>query len=87
MKKAVVIRLKKGNYRIFVWVVFRQELEASQIGISGHTDLLKALIANQDETVSKEHWRGMEGLVSEAVKHTIEDAPDKGPVSDAAIIA
>ena len=62
-------------------------LEASQKGISGHTDLLKALIANQDETVSKEHCKGMEGLVSEALKHTIEDAPDKGPVLDAAIIA
>jgi len=62
-------------------------LEASQKGILGHTDLLKALIANQDETVSKEHCKGMEGLVSEALKHTIEDAPDKGPVLDAAIIA
>ena len=64
-----------------------QMLEASQKGIAGHTDLLKALIANQDETVSKEHCKGMEGLVHEAVKHTIEDAPDKGPVLDAAIIA
>ncbi len=29
----------------------------------------------------------MEGLVSEALKHTIEDGPDQGPVLDAAIIA
>ena len=65
----------------------KQMLEVSQKGITGHTDLLKALIANQDETVSKEHCKGMEGLVSEALKHTIEDAPDKGPVLDAAIIA
>jgi ferritin-like metal-binding protein YciE len=65
----------------------KQMLEASQGGISGHTDLLKALIANQDEKVSKEHCKGMEGLVSEAVKHTIEEAPEKGPVLDAAIIA
>ncbi len=65
----------------------RQMLEASQEGIAGHTDLLKALIANQDEKVSKEHCKGMEGLVSEAIKHTIDDAPDKGPVLDAAIIA
>ena len=65
----------------------RQMLETSQKGISAHTDLLKALIANQDEKVSKEHCKGMEGLVNEAVKHTIEDAPDKGPVLDAAIIA
>ena len=46
-------------------------LEASQKGISGHTDLLKALIANQDEAASKEHCNGMEGLVSEALKHMI----------------
>lgn len=65
----------------------KQMLESSQKGISGHTDMLKALIANQDEKVSKEHCKGMEGLVSEAVKHTIDDAPDKGPVLDAAIIA
>ena len=64
-----------------------QMLEASQKGIAGHTDLLKALIANQDEEVSKEHCKGMEGLASEALKHVIEDAPEKGPVLDAAIIA
>ena len=29
----------------------------------------------------------MEGLASEAIKHTIDEAPDKGPVLDAAIIA
>ena len=62
-------------------------LEGSQAGIAGHTDLLKALIANQDEEVAKEHCKGMEGLVKEAIKHTIDDAPDKGPVLDAAIVA
>ena len=65
----------------------KQMLESSQKGIASHTNLLKALIANQDETVSKEHFKGMEGLVSEAVKHTVEDAPERGPVLDAAIIA
>ncbi len=68
-------------------VKLRQMLDASQKGIMGHTDLLKALIANQGEKVSKEHCKGMEGLVSEALKHTIEDAPPKGSVLDAAIIA
>ncbi len=29
----------------------------------------------------------MEGLVKEAIKHTIDDAPDRGPVLDAAIVA
>jgi ferritin-like metal-binding protein YciE len=65
----------------------RKMLESSQDGIAGHTDLLKALIANQGAEVSKEHCKGMEGLVSEAIRHTIEEAPDKGPVLDAAIIA
>ena len=65
----------------------KEMLETSQKGIADHTNLLKALIANQGEKVSKDHCKGMEGLVSEAVKHTIEDAPKKGPVLDAAIIA
>ena len=65
----------------------KQMLQTSQKGIDGHTNLLKALIANQDEEVSKEHCKGMEGLVHEAIKHTIDEAPDSGPVLDAAIIA
>ena len=65
----------------------KQMLTTSQEGIADHTDLLKALIANQGDEVSKEHCKGMEGLVSEAVKHTIDEAPDKGAVLDAAIIA
>lgn len=62
-------------------------LQTSKEGISGHTNLLKALIANQGEKVAKEHCKGMQGLVEEAIKHTIEDGPEKGPVLDAAIIA
>ena len=62
-------------------------LQKSQQGIKSHTDLLKALITNQDEEVSKEHCKGMEGLCAEAIKHTIDEAPKKGPVLDAAIIA
>jgi ferritin-like metal-binding protein YciE len=65
----------------------KQMLDDSQAGIADHTNLLKALIANQDEKVAKEHCKGMEGLVTEALKHTVEDAPEKGPVLDASIIA
>jgi ferritin-like metal-binding protein YciE len=61
--------------------------EKSQQGIAAHTDILKSLIQAQDDDVSKEHCKGMEGLAAEAIKHTIEDAPEKGPVLDAAIIA
>lgn len=59
----------------------------SQNGIAAHTEVLKALIEAQNETVKKEHCKGMEGLVAEALKHTIQEAPKTGPVLDAAIIA
>jgi len=62
-------------------------LQSSQDGIAKHTDILKALIEGQDEKLKKEHCKGMEGLVAEALKHTVEEAPKTGPVLDAAIIA
>ncbi len=64
-----------------------QMLAGSQDGIAKHTELLKSLIEGQNETVKKEHCRGMEGLAAEAIKHTVDEAPTKGPVLDAAIIA
>ncbi|TVV77341.1 ferritin-like domain-containing protein [Sphingomonas solaris] len=62
-------------------------LAKSQTGIEKHTDVLKELIAAQDEKVSKEHCKGMEGLVAEATKHLVDEAPEKGPVMDALMIA
>jgi len=62
-------------------------LEGSQKGLARHTELLKSLIQKHDNEVKKEHCKGMEGLVEEAIKHTIKDAPEDGPVLDAAIIA
>lgn len=62
-------------------------LEKSQAGIEKHTEVLKELIKEQGEKTSKEHCKGMEGLVEEAKKHLIEEAPDKGPVLDALMIA
>ena len=59
----------------------------SQEGIAGHTAMLKELIAASGEKVSKEHCKGMQGLVAEATKHTTEEAPKKGPVLDAVIIS
>ena len=46
-------------------------LETSKKGIAKHTELLKTLIEAQGEKVKKEHCKGMEGLVAEAIKHTI----------------
>ena len=65
----------------------RTMLESSEKGITKHTEVLKSLIEAQDEKVKKEHCKGMEGLVTEAIKHTIDEAPEAGPVLDASIIA
>jgi len=65
----------------------KEMVTTSQDGITKHTDLLKELIEGQDEKVSKEHCKGMEGLVAEATKHILEEGPDKGPVLDTIIIA
>lgn len=62
-------------------------LETSQDGIQKHTDLLKELLASNDGKLAKEHCKGMEGLVTEATKHVIEEGPDKGPMLDVIIIA
>lgn len=65
----------------------KEMLTASHEGITKHTDVLKELIAGQDEKVSKEHCKGMEGLVAEATKHVLEEGPKKGPLLDVLIIA
>ena len=65
----------------------KEMLTKSQEGIAAHTELVKQLLADSGEKVKKEHCKGMEGLVAEAVKHTTEEAPKKGPVLDAVIIA
>jgi ferritin-like metal-binding protein YciE len=64
----------------------QQLLDEAPAGLEEHTSLLKALIENQDETLSKEHCKGMEGLVAEALKHCIDEAPEEGPLLDVAII-
>lgn len=65
----------------------KELLTTSQQGIAKHTAMLKELIATNGEKVSKEHCKGMEGLVTEAIKHTTEEAPKKGPLLDAQVIA
>lgn len=65
----------------------KEMLTSSQAGIEKHTDTLKEMIAGQDEKVSKEHCKGMEGLVAEATKHILEEGPEKGPLLDVLIIA
>ena len=65
----------------------KEMLTKTQDGIARHTETLKQLLEASDERVKKEHCKGMEGLVAEATKHTTEEAPKKGPVLDAVIIA
>ena len=65
----------------------KEMLGTSHEGIEKHTSVLKELIAAAGEKVSKEHCKGMEGLVAEATKHCIEEAPKKGPLLDALIVA
>jgi ferritin-like metal-binding protein YciE len=65
----------------------KEMLTNSQAGIEKHTDALTELIAGQDEKISKEHCKGMEGLVAEATKHVLEEGPKKGPLLDVMIVA
>jgi len=65
----------------------KEMLTTSHEGITKHIAVLKELIAGQDEKVSKEHCKGMEGLVTEATKHVLEEGPKKGPLLDVLIIA
>ncbi len=62
-------------------------IQKSLDGIETHTETVKGLIEAGDEKVKKEHCKGMEGLVSEFVKHTTEEAPKKGAAFDAVVIA
>jgi ferritin-like metal-binding protein YciE len=45
--------------------------------IGEHTALVKSLIEARGEKLSKEHCKGMQGLVEEVTKHTSEEAPKK----------
>ena len=65
----------------------KQMLTKSHDDIEKQTAILKELIVAAGEKASKEHCKGMEGLVAEAIKHCIEEAPEKGPLLDTNIIA
>lgn len=53
-------------------------LDSCPASIERHTRILQGLIEAQGEEVSKEHCKGMEGLVAEAIKHTADQAPRRG---------
>ena len=62
-------------------------LAKSQEGIHNHNETIKELLVGAGEKPEKEHCKGMEGLVTEATKHVLEEGPKKGPLLDAQIIA
>ena len=56
-------------------------------GITDHAEALKSLIAKSGSEVEKEHCLGMQGLVREALKHGVKEAPDDDELHDLEIIA
>ena len=62
-------------------------LEESVAGIGRHNETLKSLLQDSGEEVEKEHCKGMEGLVKEALKHGVKEAPEDGELLDIVIIA
>lgn len=65
----------------------KQMLEHSVEGINKHTGILKSLIEQAGGKAEPEHCKGMEGLVSEARKHSSEEAPQNGKLLDIVLIA
>ena len=64
----------------------KKHLTESAAGIEKHNETLKELLKNAGTEVEKEHCKGMEGLVREAVKHGIKEAPEDGELRDIVII-
>jgi ferritin-like metal-binding protein YciE len=65
----------------------KQALQKSVSDIKKHADAIKTLLAKSDEKVEKEHCKGMEGLVKEALKHINKEAPENGELLDVVILA
>ena len=65
----------------------KQMLEHSAGGIGKHTGVLKSLIEEAGGEVKPDHCKGMEGLVTEALKHCVKEAPTHGDLQDLEIIA
>ena len=55
-------------------------------GIKKHNETLKQLLKDAGEHAETEHCKGMEGLVREAQKHAIKQAPHDADLHDVVII-
>lgn len=65
----------------------KEMLEHSADGIAKHTATLKDLVVGAGGENKPDHCKGMEGLVAEALKHGIKEAPSVGALQDIEIIA
>lgn len=65
----------------------KETLEESITGIEKHSEAIKTMLEEAGGEVEKEHCKGMEGLVKEALKHTTKEAPKNGDLLDITIIA
>jgi len=65
----------------------KQMLEQSVEGIAKHTGTIKDLIKSAGGETKPDHCKGMEGLVTEALKHGVKEAPTKPTLQDIEIIA
>jgi ferritin-like metal-binding protein YciE len=65
----------------------KNTLEESIGGIGEHTEKLKALVETNGGETSKEHCRGMEGLVREARKHAIDEGSSDENLGDLLVIS
>jgi ferritin-like metal-binding protein YciE len=65
----------------------KKMFEKSLTGINTHSDALKALLQDMGKDVEKEHCKGMEGLVAEALKHSIKEAPKEEELQEVVMIA
>ena len=62
-------------------------LTGSIEGIAKHTQTIKQLIEGAGGVVKPDHCKGMEGLVTEALKHGIKEAPTVGSLQDIEMVA
>ena len=65
----------------------KQMLTHSIDGITAHTETIKGLIEKSGGKFKPDHCKGMEGLVTEALKHGVKEAPSKKELQDIEIIA
>jgi ferritin-like metal-binding protein YciE len=67
--------------------MLKQMLEESVTGVQEHVSTLKSLIEDAGGEVSKEHCKGMAGLVKEAQTHCVDEAPEDEELKAIAVIA